>query len=32
VGIRVQHLSNGSLRDPNPGINFVLMRLQYDLD
>ena len=31
-GLHVQHLSNGGIRDPNPGINFVLMRLQYDLD
>jgi hypothetical protein len=30
--LRVQHLSNGGLRDPNPGINFVLMRLQYSLE
>lgn len=27
VGVRLQHLSNGGLRDPNPGINFVLLRL-----
>ena len=32
VGVRIQHLSNGGLRDPNPGINFVLMRLQYSLE
>jgi lipid A 3-O-deacylase len=32
LGMRVQHLSNGGLRKPNPGINFVLMRLQYDLE
>jgi lipid A 3-O-deacylase len=32
LGLRVQHLSNGALRKPNPGINFVLARLQYDLD
>ena len=31
-GMRVQHISNGDLRKPNPGINFVLMRLQYDLE
>ena len=30
--MRVQHLSNGGLRDPNPGINFVLVRLQYSLE
>ena len=32
LGMRVQHLSNGGVRSPNPGINFVLMRLQYDLE
>ena len=30
--LRLQHLSNGGLADPNPGINFVLMRLQYALE
>ena len=29
LGLRLQHLSNGGLRDPNPGINFLLVRLQY---
>jgi lipid A 3-O-deacylase len=32
LGMRVQHLSNGGLRKPNPGINFLLVRLQYDLE
>ena len=32
LGVRIQHLSNGSLKQPNPGINFVLVRLQYHLD
>jgi lipid A 3-O-deacylase len=32
LSLRLQHLSNGGLRDPNPGINFVLMRLQYALE
>jgi hypothetical protein len=32
VCVRLQHLSNGSIRDPNPGINFVLVRLQYALE
>jgi lipid A 3-O-deacylase len=32
LGMRVQHLSNGGLRKPNPGINFVLVLLQYDLE
>jgi len=31
LGLRVQHISNGGLREPNPGINFVLLRFQYDL-
>jgi len=29
LGVRLQHLSNGGLREPNPGINFVIVRLQY---
>ena len=29
VSGRLQHLSNGGLRDPNPGINFLQLRLQY---
>ena len=29
--MRLQHLSNASIRRPNPGINFLLLRLQYDL-
>ena len=32
LGLRVQHLSNGGVRSPNPGINFLLVRLQYDLE
>lgn len=32
LGIRVQHLSNASIDTPNPGINFVLVRLQYRLE
>ena len=31
LGVRVQHISNGGLSKPNPGINFVLMRLHYAL-
>ena len=31
-GVHVQHLSNGGITEPNPGINFVLVRLQYHLD
>ena len=29
VAVRFQHLSNGGMRNPNPGINFLLLRLQY---
>jgi lipid A 3-O-deacylase len=32
LGLRLQHLSNAGIRHPNPGINFVLIRLQYRLD
>ena len=32
LGMRVQHISNGHIRSPNPGINFVLVRLQYSLE
>jgi len=32
LSLRLQHLSNGGLREPNPGINFVLVRLQYALE
>ena len=31
-GIRLQHISNGGIRRPNPGINFLLVRFQYNLD
>jgi lipid A 3-O-deacylase len=29
LGLRLQHLSNGGIKKPNPGINFTLLRLQY---
>ena len=32
LGLRVQHISNGGLSKPNPGINFAIVRFQYDLD
>jgi lipid A 3-O-deacylase len=32
AGLRLQHLSNGGLRRPNPGINFLLLRLGRALD
>ena len=31
LGLALQHLSNGGIRRPNPGINFILLRLQYHL-
>ena len=30
IGYRYQHLSNGGLKDPNQGINFHQLRLQYN--
>ena len=32
LGVRIQHLSNGSLKQPNPGINFALVHLHYALE
>ncbi len=29
IGLRLQHLSNAGLREPNPGINFLQLRLGY---
>ena len=31
-GLQAQHLSNGGIRRPNPGINFLIVKLQYELD
>ena len=31
VGLRLQHLSNAGLRNPNPGVNFLLLRLAYEM-
>jgi hypothetical protein len=31
-GLHAQHLSNGGVRSPNPGINFLLLRVQYELE
>jgi lipid A 3-O-deacylase len=28
---QLQHLSNGGMRNPNPGINFLVLRVQYRL-
>ena len=32
VGMRIQHLSNAGIRNPNPGINFLLVRVARELD
>jgi lipid A 3-O-deacylase len=32
IGFHVQHLSNGGIDEPNPGINFGILRLQYELE
>jgi lipid A 3-O-deacylase len=32
LGLRLQHLSNGGIRNPNPGINFLQLRLQVRVD
>ena len=32
IGIRTQHLSNGGLKKPNPGINFAIVRFGYYFD
>jgi lipid A 3-O-deacylase len=32
LGVRLQHLSNGGIRKPNPGVDFLQLRLQYHLD
>ena len=31
LAVRFQHLSNAGMRNPNPGINFLLLRVQYHL-
>jgi lipid A 3-O-deacylase len=32
VGVRLQHLSNAGLREPNPGINFLQLRYQHHFE
>jgi len=32
LALRLQHLSNGGMRNPNPGINSLQLRLLYHLD
>lgn len=29
ISVRLQHLSNGSIKEPNPGVNFAQLRLAY---
>ena len=29
LGVRLQHLSNGGIENPNPGINFLILRFAY---
>ena len=31
IGLKVQHFSNGSIKKPNPGENFVVLRASYPL-
>jgi hypothetical protein len=30
LGLRLQHLSNAGIKHPNPGINFAILRFQYN--
>ena len=30
--LRLQHLSNAGIRNPNPGVNFLQLRMQYSLE
>lgn len=32
AGLRLQHISNGGIRQPNPGIDFLMVRLQYHFE
>ena len=32
LGLRLQHVSNGGIKNPNPGINLLLLRYQYSLN
>lgn len=32
LGLRLQHISNASVKRPNPGINFLLLRFAYELE
>jgi hypothetical protein len=32
LGLRLQHISNGGVASPNPGMNFAILRYQYHYD
>ena len=32
LSLRLQHLSNGGIKKPNPGVNLTLVRFQYHFD
>jgi lipid A 3-O-deacylase len=32
LSVRIQHLSNGGIKKPNPGINFALLRFAWEFD
>ena len=32
LGLRLQHISNGGIREPNPGIDFLMLRLQHHFE
>jgi lipid A 3-O-deacylase len=32
LGVRLQHLSNGGVAKPNPGMNFAILRYQYHFE
>ena len=32
IGVRLQHLSNGGVEKPNPGMNFGIVRYQYNFE
>ncbi|HET7669977.1 MAG TPA: acyloxyacyl hydrolase [Burkholderiales bacterium] len=32
MGVRLQHLSNGGIRNPNPGINFLIFRIGREVE
>jgi hypothetical protein len=32
IGLRFQHFSNGSIKEPNDGVNFAVVRVSYSFD